>query len=133
MVPKTELPNPPAKASDAKLLVVGDGDIAKNQRNIVRNDIPKGAPLPLGYDQYTGQQFGNSDFVLNAMDYLLEGNGLISVRGRDVSLRLLDRPRATSDAVFYQIVNAVLPIALVLLLHTLYRILRRRRYGQPLT
>ena len=130
MVPKTELPAPPAKATDAKLLVVGDGDLAKNQRNIVRSDIPRGAPLPLGYDQFTGQQFGNSDFVLNAMDYLLEGSGLISVRGRDVSLRLLDRPKVDAQSVFYQALNSVAPIALVLLLHTLYRVVRRRRYGQ---
>ena len=54
-------------AKDAKLLIIGDGDVGKNQRNIIRNDIPRGAPLPLGYDQYTGQQFGNSDFLLNAM------------------------------------------------------------------
>ena len=130
MVPKTELPAPPLAAKDAKLLIIGDGDVGKNQRNIIRNDIPRGAPLPLGYDQYTGQQFGNSDFLLNAMDYLLEGNGLISVRGRDVSLRLLDRPKVDERAVFFQSLNSVAPIALVLLLHALYRKLRQRRFGR---
>lgn len=131
MVPKTELPAPPSSAKDAKLLVVGDGDLGKNQRNIVRSDIPRGAPLPLGYDQYTGQQFGNSDFLLNAMDYLLEGSGLISVRGRDVSLRLLDRPKVDARATFFQSLNTVAPIALVLVLHTLYRRMRKRKFGRP--
>ncbi|MEY4460390.1 MAG: gliding motility-associated transporter substrate-binding protein GldG, partial [Bacteroidota bacterium] len=131
MVPKTELPAPPSSANDAKLLVVGDGDLGKNQRNIVRSDIPRGAPLPLGYDQYTGQQFGNSDFLLNAMDYLLEGSGLISVRGRDVSLRLLDRPKVDARATFFQTLNTVAPIALVLVLHTLYRRMRKRKFGRP--
>ncbi len=131
MVPKTELPAPPSSAKDAKLLVVGDGDLGKNQRNIVRSDIPRGAPLPLGYDQYTGQQFGNSDFLLNAMDYLLEGSGLISVRGRDVSLRLLDRPKVDARATFFQTLNTVAPIALVLVLHTLYRRMRKRKFGRP--
>jgi ABC-2 type transport system permease protein len=130
MVPKTELPAPPLAAKDAKLLIIGDGDVGKNQRNIIRNDIPRGAPLPLGYDQYTGQQFGNSDFLLNAMDYLLEGNGLISVRGRDVSLRLLDRPKVDERAAFFQGLNSLAPIALVLLLHALYRKLRQRRFGR---
>jgi ABC-2 type transport system permease protein len=130
MVPKTELPAPPLAAKDAKLLIIGDGDVGKNQRNIIRNDIPRGAPLPLGYDQYTGQQFGNSDFLLNAMDYLLEGNGLISVRGRDVSLRLLDRPKVDARAAFFQGLNSLAPIALVLLLHALYRKLRQRRFGR---
>lgn len=131
MVPISDLPTPPAKAKDAKLLVVGDGDLAKNQRNIVRSDIPRGAPLPLGYDQYTGQQFGNSDFLLNAMDYLLEGEGLISVRGRDVSLRLLDRPKVDARAVFFQTLNTLAPIAVVLILFATYRSMRRRRYGKP--
>ncbi|MFZ9189704.1 MAG: Gldg family protein, partial [Schleiferiaceae bacterium] len=126
-----ELPAPPSSAKDAKLLVVGDGDLGKNQRNIVRSDIPRGAPLPLGYDQYTGQQFGNSDFLLNAMDYLLEGSGLISVRGRDVSLRLLDRPKVDARATFFQTLNTVAPIALVLVLHTLYRRMRKRKFGRP--
>jgi ABC-2 type transport system permease protein len=130
MVPKTELPAPPLAAKDAKLLIIGDGDVGKNQRNIIRNDIPRGAPLPLGYDQYTGQQFGNSDFLLNAMDYLLEGNGLISVRGRDVSLRLLDRPKVDARAAFFQGLNSLAPIALVLLLHALYRKFRQRRFGR---
>ena len=64
------------------------------------------------------------------MDYLLEGNGLISVRGRDVSLRLLDRPKVDERAVFFQSLNSVAPIALVLLLHALYRKLRQRRFGR---
>jgi hypothetical protein len=65
------------------------------------------------------------------MDYLLEGSGLISVRGRDVSLRLLDRPKVDARATFFQTLNTVAPVGLVLLLHALYRRLRQRRFGRP--
>lgn len=65
------------------------------------------------------------------MDYLLEGSGLISVRGRDVSLRLLDRPKVDARATFFQTLNTVAPIALVLVLHTLYRRMRKRKFGRP--
>jgi len=101
----------------------------KNQRNVVRADLPRGAPLPLGFDQFTGQQFGNADFLLNAVDYMLDGSGLIAVRGRDVTLRLLDSPRANAHRWAWQAGNALGPLALVVLLGLLYRGLRRRLYA----
>ena len=78
--PKTDVAAPKSAASDAKLLVISDGDFMKNQRNVVRADLPRGAPLPLGFDQFTGQQFGNADFLLNALEYMLDGTSLIAVR-----------------------------------------------------
>ena len=119
---------PKAAATDAKLLVLADGDFMKNQRNVVRADIPRGAPLPLGFDQFTGQQFGNADFLLNAVDYLLDGTGLIAVRGRNVTLRLLDSPRANEHRLAWQWGNALAPLGLVLALGALYRMLRRRHF-----
>ncbi len=128
IAPKTEVAPPKAAATDAKLLVLADGDFMKNQRNVVRADIPRGAPLPLGFDQFTGQQFGNADFLLNAVDYLLDGTGLIAVRGRNVTLRLLDSPRANEHRLAWQWGNALAPLGLVLALGALYRMLRRRHF-----
>ena len=127
--PKTNVAPPKSAATDAKLLVLSDGDFMKNQRNVVRADLPRGVPLPLGFDQFTGQQFGNADFLLNAVDYMLDGSGLIAVRGRDVTLRLLDSPRANAHRWAWQAGNALGPLALVVLLGLLYRGLRRRLYA----
>lgn len=127
--PKTSVSAPKAAATDAKLLVIADGDFIKNQRNVVRSDIPRGAPLPLGFDQFTGQQFGNADFLLNALDYMLDGSGLIAVRGREVTLRLLDSPRANENRLSWQLGNAIGPILLTLLLGALYRWLRKRAFA----
>ena len=131
--PKTDVAPPKAAATDAKLLVLSDGDFMKNQRNVVRADLPRGAPLPLGFDQFTGQQFGNADFLLNAVDYMLDGSGLIAVRGRDVTLRLLDSPRANAHRWAWQWGNALAPLALVVVLGALYRTLRRRFYAHNST
>jgi len=68
------------------MIVVTDGDIIKNQFH-----IPQGYPLPLGFDQFTGETFGNKEFILNAMNYLTDGQGLISLRSREMKLRLLDK------------------------------------------
>ena len=103
----------------------------KNQRNVVRADLPRGAPLPLGFDQFTGQQFGNADFLLNALEYMLDGTSLIAVRGRDVTLRLLDSPRANKNRALWQWGNALGPILLTFLAGFTYRRLRRRHFTKP--
>src|SRR5690606_9961119 len=56
------------KSKATQMLVIADGDIAKNQLNIINPNIPKGTPLPLGFDQFTQAQYGNKDFMLNAVD-----------------------------------------------------------------
>jgi ABC-2 type transport system permease protein len=130
ITPITSLGAAPDVARDAKLLVVADGDFIKNQRNLVIPDIPRGLPLPLGFDQFSRQQFGNQDFMLNAVDYLLEGGGLIDVRGRDIVMRLLDQQRIQANRDLLTWGNALLPVLIVLLLTRLYQWRHRRRSHQ---
>ena len=91
-----------------KMVVIGDGDIAKNQFH-----FRDGYPLPLGYDQYTQQSFGNKDLILNIMNYLTDDSGLISVRSRELKLRLLDSARANKERLFWQLLNILLPLVLI--------------------
>jgi len=130
ITPITSLGAAPDVARDAKLLVVADGDFIKNQRNLVIPDIPRGLPLPLGFDQFSRQQFGNQDFMLNAVDYLLEGGGLIDVRGRNIVMRLLDQQRIQANRDLLIWGNALLPVLIVLLLTRLYQWRHRRRSHQ---
>jgi len=67
------------KSSPNKMIVISDGDIIRNQ---VQQS--SGRVYPLGYDRYTGQEFGNKDFILNAIDYLCDDSGLISVRSKEL-------------------------------------------------
>ncbi len=127
---KTNFQSPPKKASNAKLLVISDGDFIKNQRNLVRSDIPRGSPLPLGYDQFTQRQYGNSDFILNAIDYMLDIDGLIEVRGREVALRLLDMQRINRQKKTLIGINILAPIALILIFGLLYRMVRKQRFSK---
>jgi ABC-2 type transport system permease protein len=85
----------------------------------------------MGYDQYTDMQYGNSNFVLNAVDYLLDSQGLIGVRSREVKLRLLDAQRVAREGSFWKTLNTVLPLALVALGGFLFRLNRKRRYSTP--
>jgi ABC-2 type transport system permease protein len=108
-----------------KMIVVGDGDIIKNQIQKTSTGL---GPYPLGYDRYTGQTFGNKDFILNAMNYLVEESGLISIRSRELKLRLLDRTKINENKLFWQAFNVILPLIIVIILGVILFIYRKRKY-----
>ena len=104
------------------MIFVADGDIIKNH---VRND---GRILPLGVDKYTGEQYGNRDFILNAVNYLCDDEGMMDVRSRTLKIRLLDVTKINSSRVMWQVINMVVPIVSVLILGFIIAIWRKRKY-----
>jgi ABC-2 type transport system permease protein len=111
------------RSKPTMMLVVADGDIIRNQ--IQRSQRQ---PLPLGLDQDTRQQFGNREFLLNAVNYLTGDPELITVRSREVKLRLLDNLRIRDNKIFWQTFNTVVPVALVLVFGIIRFTLRKRKY-----
>ncbi len=109
-----------------KMIVMADGDVIKNQLRIVNG---KTVPYPLGYDRYTKQTFGNKEFILNAMNYLVDENGLISIRSRELKLRLLDRTRINEHKLFWQVFNTVGPVVIVLIFGLIMYLIRKRKYA----
>ncbi len=111
------------KSVATQMIVISDGDIIKNQ---LHNS--QGYPLPLGYDQYTGQTYGNKDFILNALNYLTDGKGLITLRNRELKLRLLDKAKITNDRIYWQLFNSLVPVFLVVFFGLILTVLRKRKY-----
>ena len=105
------------------MIVVADGDLIRNQFH-----IPKGYPLPLGFDQYTQITYGNKDFIENAVSYLVDGEGLIEVRNRELKIRLLDANKINNDALIWQVVNVLLPSIVVIIFGFVLAIIRKRRF-----
>ena len=105
------------------MIVVADGDLIRNQFH-----IPKGYPLPLGFDQYTQITYGNKDFIENAVSYLVDGEGLIEVRNRELKIRLLDANKINNDALIWQVVNVLLPSVVVIIFGIVLAIIRKRRF-----
>lgn len=114
-----------SKSPKTAMIVVSDGDVIKNQ---VEQGAQGLTPLPLGYDRYTGQQFGNKDFILNAMNYLCDDSGLISVRSREVKLRKMDPERVKAERVQWQLLNTLIPVILVLIFALIRGYWRKRKY-----
>ncbi|AUC14560.1 gliding motility-associated ABC transporter substrate-binding protein GldG [Tenacibaculum sp. SZ-18] len=107
---------------ETKMVVIADGDIAKNQ-------ILKGKPYDLGLDKWTQQRFGNKDFLLNTVDYLLDDSGLISLRNKTVQLNSLDKKKAFQERGFWQFFNIVLPLTLLLVFGFAFNYWRKRKYS----
>ena len=105
------------------MIVVADGDIIRNQFH-----IPKGYPLPLGFDQYTQITYGNKEFIENAISYLVDGEGLIGIRSRELKIRLLDTNKINQNAMLWQVVNVVLPSAIIIVFGFILAIIRKRKF-----
>lgn len=116
------------ESNQNQMLVVADGDLLLNQFNVVNPNIPKGAPLPLGYDQYTNTQYGNKDFLVNTLDYMLDDKGLIAIRSRELKIRLLDLEKVKDERLFWQMVNTLIPVILLLLMALLNTWWRKTKY-----
>ena len=68
---------------------------------------------------------------MNAVNYLVDDNGLMELRGREFKLRLLDREKIASHRLYWQLFNTLTPVLLILLAGVIMNVFRRRRYGMP--
>jgi gliding-associated putative ABC transporter substrate-binding component GldG len=113
-----------ASSNNNKMIVVADGDVASN-------DIDsKNVPMPLGYDKFTRQQYSNKDFLLNCVEYLIDDNGLIEARNREIKMRLLDKAKILDQKNLWQVLNIALPLLLTGIFILGYNSRRRKRYAQ---
>ncbi len=110
-----------------RMIVISDGDVIRNQ---VQESNGIKYPLPLGYNKYTRESFGNRDFILNCVDYLCDESGLIQVRSRELKLRLLDKTIIDKDKLMIQLINTGLPILLVICFGIIQGIIRKRKYAR---
>lgn len=106
-----------------KMIVISDGDLIANQ---IRN----GRPLELGYDKWTNNFYGNKEFLVNAMNYLLEDTGLINMRNKKVAIPLMDPEKIAGQKTKWQLLNIGMPLGIIFLLGGLFRWSRRRAYGK---
>ena len=104
-------------------IVVADGDIIRNE--IARKDS---TTIPLGFDRYMNQQFGNKDFIQNAVLFLADDDGWMQLRNRTLKLRLLNKKITNEDRLTWQLVNVLIPIGLLLIFGIGYQIIRKRKY-----
>lgn len=111
------------KSKPTKMIVVADGDIAKNDYQASTGEI-----FPLGFDKYTKQTFANKTFLVNCVNYLLDDEGMLQLRSREVKLRLLDKKKINLQRTKWQMLNIFSPIIIIIGFAILQFYIRKTKY-----
>lgn len=106
-----------------KMIVIADGDI-------IKNDVGRNGPQELGFDKWSGQTYGNKEFLLNAVNYLLDDDGLINIRTKEIAVAFLDPKKVASEKAKWQIVNILLPLVLLGVFGFIFNFFRRKKYAK---
>jgi len=107
-----------------KMIVISDGDVIKNQLD------KDGREVELGLDQRTGILYANKDFMMNCVNYLLDDNGLINIRSKEVNLPILDKEKVYASYTQSQVITVAVPIIILLLFGVAFTFLRKRKYSK---
>jgi gliding-associated putative ABC transporter substrate-binding component GldG len=113
------------ESAATRMIVISDGDIIRQQ---FRQNGDQREPLPLGYDRYTRQTFGNKEFLLNAINYLCGFDELMESRSKEFKLRMLNRAKITEQRTTWQMLNVVVPVLIIVAFGFIFNALRKRRY-----
>lgn len=105
-----------------QMIVISDGDL-------IANETLRGEPLPLDKDKWTGKPYGNLQFLMNATQYLTGDQGIMALRSKTIKLQFLDKERAYQEQTYWQWLNIILPILLLLVFGFIYNFIRNKRYG----
>jgi len=109
-----------------KQIVITDSDFMKNEVNYRDNSAE-----PIGFDIWERQIFpGNKDFILNSVEYMLDENGVLDSRAKEVKLRMLDVVKTKTEKRYWQFFNILLPLLLLLIFGVSYNAIRKKRYSR---
>ena len=121
--PNISLPDVLTESKPAKIIVISDGDIIRNE--VSRN----GKPYPIGFDKFTQQTFkGNKEFILNSLNYLCDDKGLMTIRSRELKMRLLNNNKIEDNKVSIQLLNIFLPLLIIFIFGFIVFIIRKQKY-----
>ena len=112
------------KDKAGKMIVISDGDVIKNQLD------KNFQPLELGYDKWTNNLYANKEFMMNCVNYLLDDNGLINIRSKEVNLPILDKEKVYASYTQSQVITVAVPIVILLLFGLVFTFLRKRKYSK---
>ena len=115
----------PANSKPTKMVVISDGDVFRNQ--VSGRD---GSPFPLGFDRYTQRNYGNKALLLNIIDYLSNDRNLISLRNKEVKIRLLDKTKLRAEKLRWQLINVLAPLLMLILFAIFQHYYRKHKYAR---
>lgn len=103
-------------------IVVADGDL-------VLNGYTQEEPFPMGYSRVQERSFANRSFLQNAMQHLTGAAGIVALRNKEVTLRLLNPVKVNEQRLMWQLINIAVPLLLVILIGIIYMQWRKKTYS----
>ncbi|MFJ1353284.1 gliding motility-associated ABC transporter substrate-binding protein GldG [Capnocytophaga canimorsus] len=122
-IPPIEMKDQKEVSSYTKMMVISDGDF-------IKNEIASNTPLELGYDKWTHKFYDNKSFLINALNYLLDENDLLTLRNKKVQLAFLDKAKIEDSQKAWQLKSILLPLLIVLILSFLVKIYHKKTYSR---
>ena len=113
--------NPISEGIETKMVLISDGDL-------IANEISQGRPLELGINKWTNQRFGNKEFLLNTVNYLLDDTGLINIRSKTVKIDFLNKEKAYQETLKWQLINILFPLIILAIFGFLFNYFRKKKY-----
>lgn len=112
------------ESPNTKQIFISDGDIIRNYFDTLVG------PYPTGYDHHLKKMYGNTEFLVNCIDYLCGNEDLITLRSKNFHIGTLDARKTIQEGVRvkYQLFNIVLPLVLLLLSGGVILFVRTRKY-----
>ena len=111
-----------AKSMYNKMIVISDGYFINNQ-------FSQGVSLPIGFDKHTRQTYGNGEFIINCIDYLMGNDQYIKIRSKKIALRLLNKQKVIKEKTYWQIINFILPIIIISMITFIFFLKRKKTYS----
>ncbi|MGM0635955.1 MAG: gliding motility-associated ABC transporter substrate-binding protein GldG [Bacteroidota bacterium] len=109
------------KSKATQQIVISDGDV-------IKNEVEKGKPQELGFDRYSGNVYGNKDFLLNAINFMLDDSGLVELRSKQITMAKLDQDKVDKYAVLWKIINVLGGIIAISVFGIILIYLRKKKY-----
>ena len=118
-----KIENDKSNGVSTKMIVISDGSLIKNQLRANR-------PLELGFDKWTNTFYGNKEFLLTSVNYLLDDSGLINIRTKKIAIPFLDSQKTEEKRGLWQLVNLLLPLVILAIFGFIYNYYRKRKYSR---
>lgn len=112
-----------------KMIVIADGGIIKNKYRTQNGQIQI---QPAGFDRYSGMTFGNKEFLINCIDYLNDGTGIMNLRSRVLQLRMLDKVKIREEQLKWQLINTISPLLFFGIFGFFFNWFRRKKYRKSI-
>ncbi|MAN26043.1 MULTISPECIES: gliding motility-associated ABC transporter substrate-binding protein GldG [Mesonia] len=113
------------ESKPTKMLIISDGDV-------IKNSFRKGKPQELGYDPLTATTYGNKEFLVNAVNYLLDDQGLLKIRAKEVTLPFLNINKVEAERTQWQLINILVPLVMLVIFGFLFSYFRKKRYQKAI-